>query len=127
MVVDDAPVNLLVAEILLKKLWPNCVIHKADSGPNALQACTGTAFTLVLMDVVMPNMDGLEATRQLLSPSFFSLGHKPSVVGLTAHSLADETQACLDVGMDAVLSKPIDPLVLSLTLQKYLGKPFNEL
>ena len=127
LVVDDAPVNLLVAEILLKKLWPNCVIHKADSGPNALQACTGTAFTLVLMDVVMPNMDGLEATRQLLSPSFFSLGHKPSVVGLTAHSLADETQACLDVGMDAVLSKPIDPLVLSLTLQKYLGKPFNEL
>lgn len=127
LVVDDAPVNLLVAEILLKKLWPNCVIHKADSGPNALQACTGTAFTLVLMDVVMPNMDGLEATRQLLSPSFFSLGHKPSVVGLTAHSLVGETQACLDVGMDAVLSKPIDPLALSLTLQKYLGKPINEL
>jgi CheY-like chemotaxis protein len=79
------------------------------------------------MDVVMPNMDGLEATRQLLSPSFFSLGHKPSVVGLTAHSLVGETQACLDVGMDAVLSKPIDPLALSLTLQKYLGTPFNEL
>jgi len=127
LVVDDAPVNLLVAEILLKKLWPNCVIHKADSGANALQACAGTVFTLVLMDVVMPNMDGLEATRQLLSPSFSSLGHKPSVVGLTAHSLAGETQACLDVGMDAVLSKPIDSLALSLTLQKYLGAPFNEL
>ena len=126
LVVDDTPVNLLVVEILLKKLWPHCIIHTADSGPNALQACTGTAFTLVLMDVVMPDMDGLETTRQLLSPSFSSLGHKPFVVGLTAHSLASEAQACLDAGMDAVLSKPIDPAAVSLSLQKYLGKPIHE-
>jgi CheY-like chemotaxis protein len=126
LVVDDTPVNLLVVEILLKKLWPQCIIHTADCGANALQACASAAFTLVLMDVVMPNMDGLETTRQLLSPSFSSLGHKPFVVGLTAHSLASESQACLDVGMDAVLSKPIDPEVVSLSLQKYLGKPSNE-
>jgi CheY-like chemotaxis protein len=126
LVVDDTPVNLLVVEILLKKLWPHCIIHTADSGANALQACAGTAFTLVLMDVVMPHMDGLETTRQLLSPSFSSLGHKPFVVGLTAHSLASETQACLDAGMDAVLSKPIDPEAVSLSLQKYLGKPSHE-
>jgi CheY-like chemotaxis protein len=126
LVVDDTPVNLLVVEILLKKLWPHCIIHTSDSGANALQACAGTAFTLVLMDVVMPNMDGLETTRQLLSPSFSSLGHRPFVVGLTAHSLASETQACLDAGMDAVLSKPIDPEAVSLSLQKYLGKPIHE-
>jgi CheY-like chemotaxis protein len=126
LVVDDTPVNLLVVEILLKKLWPHCIIHTADSGANALQACAGTAFTLVLMDVVMPHIDGLETTRQLLSPSFSSLGHKPFVVGLTAHSLASETQACLDAGMDAVLSKPIDPEAVSLSLQKYLGKPIHE-
>ena len=126
LVVDDTPVNLLVVEILLKNLWPHCIIHTADSGANALQACTSTAFALVLMDVVMPHMDGLETTRQLLSPSFSSLSHKPFVVGLTAHSLASETQACLDVGMDAVLSKPIDPAAVSLALQKYLGKPSNE-
>jgi len=126
LVVDDTPVNLLVVEILLKKLWPHCIIHTADSGENALQACSNTAFTLVLMDVVMPNMDGLETTRQLLSPTFSSLGHKPFVVGLTAHSLASETHACLAVGMDAVLSKPMDPSAVSLTLQKYLGKPSNE-
>ncbi|MDP5117185.1 MAG: ATP-binding protein [Burkholderiaceae bacterium] len=126
LVVDDTPVNLLVVEILLKNLWPHCIIHTADSGANALQACTSTAFALVLMDVVMPHMDGLETTRQLLSPSFSSLSHKPFVVGLTAHSLASETQACLAVGMDAVLFKPIDPSAVSLTLQKYLGKPSNE-
>jgi CheY-like chemotaxis protein len=78
------------------------------------------------MDVVMPHMDGLETTRQLLSPSFSSLGHKPFIVGLTAHSLASESQACLDAGMDAVLSKPIDPEAVSLSLQKYLGKPIHE-
>ena len=126
LVVDDTPVNLLVVEILLKKLWPHCIIHTADSGENALQACSNTTFTLVLMDVVMPNMDGLETTRQLLSSSFSSLGHKPFVVGLTAHSLASETHACVAVGMDAVLSKPMDPSAVSLTLQKYLGKPSNE-
>jgi len=126
LVVDDTPVNLLVVEILLKKLWPHCIIHTADSGENALQACSNTTFTLVLMDVVMPNMDGLETTRQLLSSSFISPGHKPFVVGLTAHSLASETHACLAVGMDAVLSKPMDPSAVSLTLQKYLGKPSNE-
>jgi CheY-like chemotaxis protein len=117
---------VLVVEILLKKLWPHCIIHTADSGENALQACSNTAFTLVLMDVVMPNMDGLETTRHLLSPTFSPLGHKPFVVGLTAHSLASETQACLAVGMDAVLSKPMDPSAVSLTLQKYLGNPSNE-
>ena len=126
LVVDDTPVNLLVVEILLKKLWPHCIIHTADSGESALQACSNTTFTLVLMDVVMPNMDGLETTRQLLSPTFSSLGHKPFVVGLTAHSLASETHACVAVGMDAVLSKPMDPSAVSLTLQKYLGKPSNE-
>jgi CheY-like chemotaxis protein len=78
------------------------------------------------MDVVMPDMDGLETTRRLLSPSFSSLGHKPIVVGLTAHSLASDTQACLEAGMVAVLSKPIDPAAVSLSLQKYLGKPCNE-
>lgn len=126
LIVDDTPVNLLVVEILLKKLWPHCIIHKADSGASALQACASMAFDLVLMDVVMPKMDGLETTRQLLSPSFPCFGHKPFVVGLTAHSLASETQACLEVGMDAVLSKPIDPTAVSLTLQKYLGKSSNE-
>ena len=125
LVVDDNPVNLLVVEILLKKLWPHCIIHTADGGENVLQVCAVTAFTLVLMDVVMPHMDGLETTRQLLSPSFSSWGHKPFVVGLTAHSLASEVQACLDAGMETVLSKPIDPAAVSLALQKYLGRPFN--
>ena len=126
LIVDDTPVNLLVVEILLKKLWPHCIIHTADSGANALQACANMAFELVLMDVVMPHMDGLETTRQLFSPSFSFFGHTPFVVGLTAHSLASEMQACLEVGMDAVLSKPIDPSAVSLTLQKYLGKSSNE-
>ena len=126
LVVDDNPVNLLVVEILLKKLWPHCIIHTADGGEHALQVCAVTAFTLVLMDVVMPHMDGLETTRQLLSPCFSNCGPKPFVVGLTAHSLASEMQACLDAGMETVLSKPIDPAAVSLALQKYLGRPLHD-
>lgn len=126
LVVDDTPVNLLVVEILLKKFWPDCVIHKAESGANALQACQKNAYTLVLMDVVMPVMDGIETTSRLLGSSVPSLAKKPFVVGLTAHSFSGEMQACLDAGMDAVLSKPIDPAAFSSTLQKYLGLPLNE-
>jgi len=126
LVVDDTPVNLLVVEILLKKFWPDCVIHKAESGANALQACQKNAYTLVLMDVVMPVMDGIETTSRLLGSFVPSLAKKPFVVGLTAHSFSGEMQACLDAGMDAVLSKPIDPAAFSSTLQKYLGLPLNE-
>ena len=126
LVVDDTPVNLLVVEILLKKFWPECVIHKAESGAHALQACQKNVFTLVLMDVVMPVMDGIETTSRLLGSSVPSLAKKPFVVGLTAHSFSGEMQACLDAGMDAVLSKPIDPSAFSSTLQKYLGLPLNE-
>ena len=126
LVVDDTPVNLLVVEILLKKFWPDCEIHKAENGAHALEACLSKAFTLVLMDVVMPVMDGIETTRRLLSPSFSSSATRPYVVGLTGQSLSGETQACLDAGMDSVLTKPIDPVAFSSTLQKYLGLPVNE-
>ena len=126
LVVDDNPVNLLVVEILLKKLWPHVLVHKAESGAHALQACTDTSFTLVLMDVVMPTMDGIDTTQRLLSPSFSSSAKRPYVVGLTAHSLSGETQSCLDAGMDAVLTKPIDSVAFSSVLQKYLGTPVHE-
>jgi CheY-like chemotaxis protein len=126
LVVDDTPVNLLVVEILLKKFWPNCVVHKAVSGAQALEACHNKSFTLVLMDVVMPVMDGIETTTRLLSPSFSSFANRPYVVGLTGQSLSGETQACLDAGMDLVLTKPIDPVAFSSSLQKYLGLPVYE-
>ena len=121
LVVDDNPVNVLVVEILLKKLWPHCVIHKASNGEQALSLCQQSAFTVVLMDLVMPVMDGLEATRRLLGSEFKTLGTKPCVIGLTAHSLSSETQACLTAGMHAVLGKPIDPQAMVLALQRYLG------
>jgi CheY-like chemotaxis protein len=102
------------------------VVHKAESGAQALEACHNKAFTLVLMDVVMPVMDGIETTTRLLSPSFSSFAIRPYVVGLTAQSLSGETQACLDAGMDLVLTKPIDPVAFSSSLQKYLGLPVYE-
>jgi len=126
LVVDDTPVNLLVVEILLNNLWPHAVVHKADSGTKALKACQTCSYTLVLMDVVMPVMDGLETTRRLLDPTFECSGSKPFVIGLTAHNLSNETQACLAAGMQAVLNKPIERKAWVLTLQKYLGKSVNE-
>ena len=49
LVIDDTPVNLLVVEILLKKFWPECVIHKAASGAHALQACHKNTFTFFFL------------------------------------------------------------------------------
>jgi PAS domain S-box-containing protein len=103
LVVDDVEVNRLVLEHLLE--YEGARMTFAENGQQALDCVAQagrTAFDLVLMDVQMPVMDGLEATRRLA-------GMVPSlpVVGLTAHALIEERQRCLAAGMVDVLTKPV--------------------
>ena len=119
---DEKPIRDALQNILTAEQYQ---VDLAENGKKGLELLNDNGYDVVLCDIKMPNMDGLETTRQLLSPSFSNWGHKPFVVGLTAHSLASEMQACLDAGMETVLSKPIDPEAVSLALQKYLGRPFD--
>lgn len=107
LVVDDNAMNLMVAQLQLRKAWPLARITTAASGAEALAKIQAQPFDLALIDMVMPEMDGLtltRAVRQLPLP----LCHLP-VIALTANANPVDRQRCLDAGMNEVLYKPMDP------------------
>ena len=123
LVVDDNAVNRKVAQALLNKLA--IAADTADNGSEAVSAVmSGEAYDLVLMDVQMPVMDGLEATRRIRAWEQEEGGpdgpHLP-IVALTAGAYATEQARCGEAGMDDFLAKPIDREQLSAVLQRWLG------
>ena len=100
---EDNPVNRRMAVLMLKKLGYNA--DSVANGREVLQALERQSYDLILMDVQMPEMDGLEATKEIrkLWPS-----GGPRIVALTAHAIAGDREKCLGVGMDGYLCKPIN-------------------
>lgn len=86
--------------------WFGCRADLADDGREALEAFRGRDYDLILMDVVMPRMDGLEATRQIRREQSCPGG--PRIVGISTDSTPEDRQIGLDAGMDDFLGKPID-------------------
>ncbi|MBI5439764.1 MAG: response regulator, partial [Deltaproteobacteria bacterium] len=105
LLVEDNPVNRTYAEALLRKM--NARVSSAASAEAALALLSRQEFDLVLMDVQMPHMDGLEATRTLRTR-----GLTVPVIGVTAHALKGDREKCLAAGMDDYLSKPVKPELL---------------
>ena len=104
--VDDSAMNLKLAERVLKQF--DFHIITADSGVNALQILQEAKpgdIDMVLMDVMMPVMDGLEATRKIRSLPDEKLANIP-VLAMTANAFASDVQDCLDAGMNAHIPKP---------------------
>jgi two-component system, sensor histidine kinase and response regulator len=100
---EDNPVNQLVASRVLETHGHAVVI--AHTGREALAALERERFDVVLMDVQMPEMSGLEATEEIRRRERGS-GRRTVIVGLTAHARNEDRDRCLDAGMDAYLSKP---------------------
>lgn len=121
LVVDDHPINRLVADVLLQKMGCSTVL--ADSGTAALEQITGegTAFDLVLMDVQMPHMDGFQATRQVRRWEADHQRPRVPIVALTADAFAETREQARHAGMDGFLTKPIEPKNLRETLQGWLS------
>nr|WP_315263047.1 ATP-binding protein [uncultured Limnohabitans sp.] len=107
LLVDDNAVNLLVARMMLKKCFPKANIVEANSGPVALAKLHTQAFDLVLMDMVMPEMDGMQVTQTLRQTFAPPVCHMP-VLALTASANPVDQDRCLASGMDDVLHKPLD-------------------
>lgn len=118
LVVEDNVVNQRVAARMLEKL--GCEVGIADNGAEALARLRVAEFDLVFMDVQMPVMDGLEASRRIRSGEAECGGHLP-IVGLTASSVPSAQVECLSAGMDAYLSKPVRPKDLADTLNRYFA------
>ena len=117
LVAEDNQVNMLLAESLLKKIFPNCKIQKASNGQEALEYCQKETPDLILMDVQMPVMNGYAATQEIRSLKSCA---KVPILALTAGNVKGEKEKCLSLGMDDFLVKPIVFDTMKQVLHKWL-------
>ncbi|MDQ7088795.1 MAG: response regulator [Acidobacteriota bacterium] len=109
LLVEDNPVNRQLAQRLLERKGHRVEI--AENGEIALRRIARKPFDLVLMDIQMPTMDGLTATRKIREKEQVRGGHLP-IIALTAHAMEQHREACLAAGMDGFVTKPIHPAKL---------------
>ncbi|MBI5533924.1 MAG: response regulator [Deltaproteobacteria bacterium] len=118
LVAEDNATNQQVALGMLKKL--GVTADAVGDGHEVLQTLATTPYDLVLMDVGMPEMDGLEATRAIRDPRSDVLRHDIPILAMTAHAMASDRERCLNAGMNDYLAKPVEPRALSDALDRWL-------
>jgi two-component system, sensor histidine kinase and response regulator len=115
LVADDNNVNQQVARRFLERL--GCSVELAENGLRAVELCAQSNFDLVLMDVQMPIMDGLTATREIRRHE--GQGRCIPIIALTASAMTDELDRCVAAGMDGLLTKPLEPLRLREVMDRH--------
>ena len=120
LVVDDHPMNRLLMRQILQNTWKHCVLVEVENGIKALQALKTQAFDVVLMDMVMPEMDGIEATHNLRMALPAPACHTP-VLGLTANVNPQDLARFQAAGVNTVLLKPFDQDRLCQQVEALLG------
>ncbi|TVQ67606.1 MAG: PAS domain S-box protein [Balneolaceae bacterium] len=123
LIAEDVPLNMNLICALLGAILPDAELLKAEDGIQAMNLWKNHKPDLVLMDLQMPQMDGLEATRKIrkLEEQDGGVTRTP-VIALTAAALREDRDQCLAAGMDDVLTKPIDTARLRLILTDYCKK-----
>jgi PAS domain S-box-containing protein len=117
---EDNPVNRKVAVGLLQKRGHR--VHTAENGLETLLALETGEFDVVLMDIQMPEMDGLQTTVAIREMERASGAHLP-IIAMTAHAMKGDREICLAAGMDAYITKPIMPKELFAMLQEVVPIP----
>jgi len=117
LLVEDNGANRMVTAELLEKA--GCLVEEAEDGQKAVDAVLAEdgAFAAILMDLELPDMDGLEATRRIRALK----GRELPILAVTAHLLRKEHARCMEAGMDDFLSKPVDPEVLYQALERVIA------
>jgi PAS domain S-box-containing protein len=117
---EDNITNQQVALGILKKLGLRA--DAVANGSEAIKALKALPYDLVLMDVQMPEMDGLEATRQIRDLKSAIPNHRIPVIAMTAHAMQGDREHCLEAGMNDYVTKPVSPRALAEALDKWLPK-----
>ena len=117
LVVDDNAMNLKVVQSLLKQTQVQ--IDTAEDGAGCLEKCARNHYDLILMDHLMPNMDGIEAFHRLRADKQ-GINYKTPVIILTANAVAGMKQKYMEEGFNGFLSKPVQGPLLEKTLKQYL-------
>jgi two-component system sensor histidine kinase/response regulator len=116
LLVEDHPINQQLALILLQAA--GYAVDIAETGRQALEKVQGKQYSAVLMDIQMPMMDGLTATRRIRELESTTGQHIP-IIAMTAHALAGDRENCLAAGMDDYVSKPLEPDILFKVLNRW--------
>jgi len=115
LLVEDNPINQEVARDLLDSAGLSAGL--AENGRVALALVQAQHYDLILMDMQMPVMDGIEATQAIRRLPAYA---KTPILAMTANAFADDRQRCLDAGMNDFIAKPVDPVVFYAALRRWL-------
>jgi CheY-like chemotaxis protein len=121
LMVEDTDMNRQLMRILLAK--SGCIVDEVENGWLALEALEHGQYDLVLMDCMMPVMDGYEATRRLRTREAASGAARMPVIALTASALSGDRERCLEAGMDDYLAKPFTATQFADTAGRWVSSP----
>ncbi len=115
---EDEPINREITVMMLDEV--DLVVDLAEDGLQAVEMAGKNHYELVLMDMQMPHMDGLDATREIRKQP---RGANIPILAMTANAFAEDKVRCFDAGMDDFITKPVQPEALFSTLLKWLSRP----
>jgi len=121
LVVEDHYINQELMKEMLDRL--NCTVDTAENGQEALKKVKTNDYDIIFMDLQMPQMDGLEATKKVRG--LLGDKKKTSIIAITANALEGDEKKCLDAGMDGYLSKPFEIKDIENLLEKIFGSRGN--
>lgn len=113
---EDNPINQKLAIVLLQKSGHS--VDAVETGAQAFEKVKTSQYSVVLMDVQMPDMDGFEATRQIRIWEQSSHQHIP-IIAMTAHAMSGDRERCIAAGMDDYVTKPLEPRVLFNVIDRW--------
>ena len=118
LIVDDHEIVREGLQILLSEEADFEVVGTAGDGLSAVRLAETKKPDVILMDLVIPGIDGIEATRQIMSR--WPIHKRPYIIAMTAHALSGDAEKCIAAGMNSYLSKPVQPdkLVLALAASR---------
>jgi CheY-like chemotaxis protein len=121
LIAEDKQINMFLAKTILQRLLPNATIYEASNGQLAFDIYKKKAPDLIIMDIQMPIMNGMEATEAIRQRE--KNGKKTPILALTAGNVKGQKEQCMEIGMDDFITKPVVEETLAAALQQWL--PLN--
>ena len=115
LVLEDEQINQQILRAILTKLGHRPTV--AGNGEEALKLLKSNQYDIILMDVQMPVLDGIETTRRIKESDQFEAARNTPIIALTAYAMAGDKERCITAGMDSYLSKPVDIKALDIQLK----------